>query len=76
MTDASVRLIAAAAALVGGTVFPAMAIGAIGIFAMRTIGRNPEARGAVLPNMIMSIAFAEAIAIYALITAIIIALVA
>ena len=40
---------------------------------MQALGRNPEARGAILTNMILAIAFAEAIAIYALIVAILIA---
>ena len=40
--------------------------------AMNAIGRNPEARGAILTNMILAIAFAEAIAIYALVVAILI----
>ena len=43
---------------------------------MNAIGRNPEARGAILTNMILAIAFAEAIGIYVLIVAIILALVA
>ena len=44
-------------------------IGILGAAAMNAIGRNPEARGAILTNMILAIAFAEAIAIYALIVA-------
>ncbi|MDO8490548.1 MAG: F0F1 ATP synthase subunit C, partial [Dehalococcoidia bacterium] len=38
------------------------------------LGRNPEARGAILTNMILAIAFAEAVAIYALLIAIILAM--
>lgn len=76
MTETSIRFIAAAVVLSFGTFTPALAIGGIGIFAMRAIGRNPEARGAILTNMILAISMAEAVAIYALITAIIIALVA
>ena len=37
---------------------------------MNAIGRNPEARGAIQTNMILAIAFAEALGIYALIAAI------
>ena len=37
--------------------------------AMEAIGRNPEASGRVLPAMLLGMAFAEAIAIYALILA-------
>ena len=40
--------------------------------AMESIGRNPDAVGLVQQNMILAIAFAEAIAIYALVVAIII----
>ena len=42
---------------------------------MTAIGRNPEASGAIQTNMILAIAFAEALGIYALIVAIILALV-
>ena len=36
---------------------------------MNAIGRNPEARGPILTNMILAIAFAEALGIYALVVA-------
>ena len=39
---------------------------------MEALGRNPEAEGSIQTNMILAIAFAEAIAIYALVIAIII----
>jgi F0F1-type ATP synthase membrane subunit c/vacuolar-type H+-ATPase subunit K len=42
---------------------------------MEALGRNPEARAAIQTNMILGVAFAEAIGIYALLTAIIIAFV-
>ena len=48
---------------------PAIAIGLIGFKAMDAIGRNPEASGKILPAMLLGMAFAEAIAIYALILA-------
>lgn len=53
---------------IGGLV-PALAIGLIGAKAMEAIGRNPEASGRILPAMLLGMAFAEAIAIYALILA-------
>ena len=62
-------------ALTGGAViaiggfFPALAIGLIGAKAMEAIGRNPDAAGKILPPMLIGMAFAEAIAIYALILA-------
>lgn len=52
-----------------GGFFPALAIGLIGAKAMEAIGRNPEASGKILPAMLLAMAFAEAIAIYALLLA-------
>ncbi|GDX61927.1 hypothetical protein LBMAG33_2370 [Candidatus Levyibacteriota bacterium] len=52
-----------------GGIFPAIAIASIGSKAMEAIGRNPEAAGKILPPMLLSMAFAEAIAIYSLILA-------
>ena len=52
-----------------GAVAPAIAIGMIGSKAMESIGRNPEAAGKILVPMLLSCAFAEAIAIYALVIA-------
>lgn len=60
-------LIAKAAAIAIGGVAPALAIGKIGAKAMESIGRNPEAAGKILVPMLLVSAFAEAIAIYALI---------
>lgn len=52
-----------------GGLSPALAIGLIGAKAMEAIGRNPEASGRILPAMLLGMAFAEAIAIYALLLA-------
>ena len=52
-----------------GSIAPAISIGMIGTKAMEAIGRNPEAAGKVLVPMLLSAAFAEAIAIYALVIA-------
>ena len=65
----SMKLLAAAIAIGLGAVGPGGGIGVLGAAAMNAIGRNPEARGPILTNMILAIAFAEAIAIYALIVA-------
>jgi F-type H+-transporting ATPase subunit c len=59
-----------------GAIGPGIGIGILGYGAMQAIGRNPEARGPIMTNMILAIAFAEAIAIYALIVAIILAMIA
>lgn len=57
--------------------FPAaLAVGIIGGKAMEAIGRNPEAASKIQTNMILSIAFAEAIAIYGLVIALILKFVA
>ena len=58
-----------------GFLGPGLGLGLIGFGAMQALGRNPEARVAVLTNMILIGALAEAIGIYALITAIILAIV-
>lgn len=68
----AVRLIATAAVIIFGTMLPAIAIGWIGSKASEAIGRNPEAAPKIQTAMILAIAFAEAIAIYALVVALII----
>jgi len=55
-----------------GGAIPAAAIGMITSKAVESIGRNPEAAGDVRTSMILGMAFAEAIAIYALVCALII----
>ena len=50
-----------------GGFFPAMAIGRIVSKAMESIGRNPESAGKLFVPMLLGAAFAEAIAIYALV---------
>lgn len=52
-----------------GAIAPALAIGLIGMKAMEAIGRNPEAANKVFVPMLLGMAFAEAIAIYALVIA-------
>ncbi len=52
-----------------GSIGPALAVGMIGSKAMESIGRNPEAAGKILVPMLLACAFAEAIAIYALVIA-------
>ena len=65
----SVTQVATMMTIALGVIFPALAIGWIGRQAMESIGRNPEAAGSILTNMILVVAFAEAIAIYALVVA-------
>lgn len=52
-----------------GSIAPALAIGKIGAKAMEAIGRNPEAASKILVPMLLASAFAEAVAIYALVIA-------
>lgn len=52
-----------------GALGPGLAIGMIGAKALESIGRNPEATGKILTAMLLAMAFAESIAIYALILA-------
>ena len=62
----------AIALLMIATVFgPALSIGWIASSAVHAIGRNPEAAGKVQASMILGLAFAEAIAIYALVVALV-----
>jgi len=67
----SIRLLATFGAIAMGTIVPALAIGWIGSKAVDAIGRNPEAASKVQTMAILAIAFAEAIAIYALVIALI-----
>ena len=57
--------------VLGGGVMPALAIGWIASKAVEAIGRNPEATSKIQTNMILGLAFAEAIAIYSLVIALI-----
>lgn len=52
-----------------GGIFPALAIGWMGSSAMKAIGRNPEAADKLQAILILVVAFAEAIAIYSLVVA-------
>lgn len=67
-----VKLIAAGATIAIGGIAPSVAIGMMASKAMEAIGRNPEAASKIQTNLILAIAFAEAIAIYALVVALII----
>ena len=69
------KAIGAGLAMGVGSIGPAVAIGMLVGKAMEALGRNPEARGSIQTNKILGVAFAEAIGIYALLTAIIIAFV-
>ena len=55
-----------------GALGPGLGIGLLVGKAMEALGRNPEAEPSIRANMILGIAFAEAVAIYALVVAVII----
>ena len=58
-----------------GLLGPALAIGLIGYAALAGLARNLEASGPKMTNMILVTVFAEAIGIYAIIIAIILAMI-
>lgn len=62
-------MLAKALAIGLGAFGPGIAVGMIGAKALEATGRNPEAFGKILPLTLLAIAFAEAIAIYALVIA-------
>jgi len=72
----AIRLLVTVGAIALGTIFPAISIGWIGSSAVKAISRNPEAASKIQTAMILSVAFAEAIAIYALVIALIVKFVA
>lgn len=57
--------------IVLGAAIPGIAIGIIGKAGLDNIGRNPEAANDIRTSMILAIAFAEALAIYALVIALV-----
>ena len=72
ITDDGMKFIAAALVMGIGAIGPSLAIGNLVGRAMDALGRNPEAQPVIQTNMILGLAFAEAIGIYALVVAIMI----
>jgi len=72
MATEAAKFLATALAIGLGALGPAIGIGMIGSKAVEALGRNPEAESAIRTTMILAIAFAEAVAIYALVVALII----
>lgn len=72
ITDDGVKFLAAGLAMGIGSIGPSLAIGNLVGRALDALGRNPEAQPAIQTNMILGLAFAEAIGIYALVTAVMI----
>lgn len=72
MNTEGLKALATALAIGFGAIGPGLGIGILAQGAMEAIGRNPEAENKIRTNMILAMAFAEAIAIYALVIALII----
>lgn len=72
MIEGDLSSLGAGLAIGLGAVGPALGIGILAAKAMESLGRNPDAAGPIQQNMILAIAFTEAIAIYALVVAVII----
>ena len=70
--DKGLANIGAGMAIGLGALGPGLGIGMLVARAMDALGRNPEARPGIQTNMILGVAFAEAVAIYALLVGIII----
>lgn len=67
MEHESVVVLAKALAIAVGGFAPALAIGRLVAKALESIGRNPESAGKIFTPMLLGAAFAESIAIYALV---------
>ncbi len=72
MSPEAAKFFASALAIAVGSIGPGLGIGILAAKAMEAIGRNPEAAGKIQVPMLIAMAFAEAIAIYALVVALII----
>ena len=68
----SARMFGMALAAGLGVIGPGIGIGLIGAGAMEAIGRNPDASGKIISNMILAIVFTEALGILALVVSFII----
>ena len=71
MDPATMKLLAAGLAIGLGAIGPGIGVGLLVLGALQAIGRNPDASSQIQINMFIGIAFAEAIAIYALVVALI-----
>ncbi|MBU6389204.1 ATP synthase F0 subunit C [Patescibacteria group bacterium] len=68
----SAKLFAMAIAIAVGVMGPAIGIGLIAAKGLESIGRNPETENSIRSNMILGIVFAESLAIFSLVVALII----
>lgn len=75
MTPEVMKMLAVGLSVGLGMLGPGLGLGLIGYSALQSLGRNPEASGPILTNMVLIGAFTEAVAIYVLIIGIILAMV-
>lgn len=75
MTADAAKMLAVGLAVGLGMIGPGLGLGLIGYSALQGVARNPDARGPILTNMILAAGLTEAVAIYVLIIAIILAMV-
>jgi F-type H+-transporting ATPase subunit c len=73
MTASAIYALAAALAIAISTIGPAIGQGITASKAMEAIGRQPEASGKILAPLIISLAMMEALTIYGLVIAFVIA---
>ncbi len=71
-TALDLKDVAVALAMGLGALGPGIGIGIIGGKSAEAVGRNPEAAAKIQTVMILTVAFAEAVAIYALVVALIV----
>jgi F-type H+-transporting ATPase subunit c len=76
MDATTFRMLAAGLCMGLGALGPGIGIGILAAGALQAVGRNPDARGPIFTFMILTVALAEAVAIYALVVSIIILFVA
>ena len=76
MDAGTMKMLAVGLAAGLGLMGPALGLGLIGFSTVQALGRNPEARGPIMTNMILVAALTEAIGIYALIVTILLVFVA
>lgn len=65
----AIKFLGAGLAIGAGAIGPGIGVGLVVLGALQAIGRNPDAQGQLQTVMFIGIAFAEAIAIYALVIA-------
>ena len=75
MDAEAAKMLAIGLAVGLGMIGPGLGLGLIGYSALQGVARNPDARGPILTNMILAAGLTEAVSIYVLIIAIILAMV-